>query len=140
MEYLPFHLALPVTNVDTTTAFYRQILKCEIGRSSYNWVDINFYGHQITFQERSKVVVEATHAHQNGVGPVAHFGVVLPWEAWHETVAQFEQAGVAFMIEPDVVMEGQVGEQMRFFISDPDGYGIEFKSFQNPENLFRSKP
>lgn len=138
MNETSFHLALPVKDIEATTAFYTEVLKCPLGRSSYNWVDVNFYGHQITFHQRPKITIEAAQNMQKGSGPVAHFGVVLPWTTWHETVSAFQHAGVTFLIEPDVVMEGKVGEQVRFFISDPDNYGIEFKSFHNPDNLFKA--
>ncbi|MGC1206009.1 MAG: glyoxalase, partial [Flavobacteriaceae bacterium] len=41
----PFHLAIPVHNLQTCRAFYRDTLGCEEGRSSDHWVDFNFFGH-----------------------------------------------------------------------------------------------
>ena len=43
----PFHLAFPVHDIAAARAFYGDILGCPEGRSSPDWVDFNFYGHQI---------------------------------------------------------------------------------------------
>ena len=138
MTTMRFHLALPVRDIKATRTFYETVLNCAIGRSSYNWIDVNFYGNQITFQERPDVQVEAANKRQNGSGPIAHFGVILPWKDWHEHVADFQERELPFMIEPGLAMEGLPGEQKRFFLFDPNGYGIEFKAFEDPEAVFRS--
>ena len=38
----PFHLALPVVDLDASRRFYIDILGCHIGRSALRWLDINF--------------------------------------------------------------------------------------------------
>ena len=43
----PFHLAFPVHDLAEARRFYGEILGCPEGRSSGEWVDFNFYGHQI---------------------------------------------------------------------------------------------
>lgn len=43
----PFHIAIPVHDLDASRAFYGGLLKCEEGRSSKTWIDWNFYGHQL---------------------------------------------------------------------------------------------
>jgi len=35
----PFHLAIPVNNLEENRVFYRDTLGCEEGRSSEHWVD-----------------------------------------------------------------------------------------------------
>ena len=42
----PFHLAIPVTDLELNRTFYREILGCSEGRSSDQWVDFNFFCHQ----------------------------------------------------------------------------------------------
>ena len=44
----PFHLAFPVRSITKTIDWYIKILGCTIGRKSENWVDFNFFGHQIS--------------------------------------------------------------------------------------------
>ena len=43
----PFHLAFPVHDLDAARAFYRDVLGCDEGRSSADWIDFDLYGHQI---------------------------------------------------------------------------------------------
>ena len=42
-----FHLAFPVKNLEESRRFYGEILGCEEGRSSEQWIDFNLFGHQI---------------------------------------------------------------------------------------------
>src|ERR1051325_174541 len=42
-----FHLAFPVRDLAEARAFYGQLLGCREGRSSDEWVDFDFFGHQI---------------------------------------------------------------------------------------------
>ena len=43
----PFHLAIPVSDLEESVAFYKGILELEPGRSSDKWADFNFFGHQL---------------------------------------------------------------------------------------------
>ena len=43
----PFHLAFPVDDLAAARDFYGNLLGCSEGRSSSEWIDFNFYGHQI---------------------------------------------------------------------------------------------
>ncbi|GAA4500528.1 VOC family protein [Gluconacetobacter tumulicola] len=43
----PFHLAFPVRDIAEARAFYGELLGCPEGRSAPDWVDFDFYGHQI---------------------------------------------------------------------------------------------
>ena len=44
---IPFHLAFPVRDIAEARAFYGELLGCPEGRSAPEWVDFDFYGHQI---------------------------------------------------------------------------------------------
>ncbi|MBT4868683.1 MAG: glyoxalase, partial [Polaribacter sp.] len=39
----PFHLAIPVQNLEICRTFYRDTLRCKEGRSDTHWVDFNFF-------------------------------------------------------------------------------------------------
>ena len=56
----PFHLAIPVSNLETCRTFYRDVLECKEGRSSNHWVDFNFFGHQLVlhYQENKQKTPE----------------------------------------------------------------------------------
>ncbi|MFN0313729.1 MAG: VOC family protein [Burkholderiales bacterium] len=131
-----FHLAFPVTSLDKARAFYGGLLGCPEGRSSDQWVDFDFHGHQIV----AHLSPEAGHHETNLVDgdnvPVRHFGLVLPMQEWHEMARKLTQAGVRFIIEPHVRFKGQPGEQATMFFLDPCGNALEFKAFEKPEMLF----
>ena len=43
----PFHLAIPVDDLEAARGFYGDLFGCEEGRSSDHWIDYNFFGHQL---------------------------------------------------------------------------------------------
>jgi extradiol dioxygenase family protein len=67
---------------------------------------------------------------------VRHFGVILPWDAWHSLADRLRQAGVRFVIEPGIRFAGQVGEQATMFLLDPAGNALEFKTFRDMGRIF----
>ena len=134
---MPFHLAIPVNDVATCRAFYRDVMGCEEGRSSENWVDFDFYGHQLVIHYKPS---DHTEEHSNEVDghnvPVPHFGVVLEWDTWTELSESLKSKGIQFVIEPYIRFEGEVGEQATMFFLDPSGNALEFKAFKNIDQLF----
>lgn len=135
----PFHLAFPVHDLDQARAFYRNLLGCAEGRSSNEWIDFDFYGHQIVAHLALATVrpdvgnqVDGKHV------PVPHFGAVLPMEEWQALATRLQQAGVDFVIEPHIRFQGQVGEQATMFFYDPSHNAIEIKGFADMGQLFAS--
>ncbi len=134
----PFHLAIPVDNLELCRTFYRNILGCEEGRSSKLWVDFNFFGHQLVIHYKPKEGHESTHT--NPVDgkhvPVPHFGVVLAWNDFQTLAKQLEQKNINFVIEPYIRFEGELGEQATMFFNDPSGNALEFKAFKDMTQIF----
>lgn len=134
----PFHIAIPVHNLDECRTFYREVLECEEGRSSDHWVDFNLFGHQLVIHFKPKK--EAAELHHNPVDghdvPVPHYGVVLPWVTFQTFAKQLRSKGIEFIIEPYVRFKGQPGEQATMFFKDPAGNALEFKAFQDMGQLF----
>lgn len=133
----PFHLAIPVHNLEECRKFYREILDCEEGRSSDHWVDFNFFGHQLVIhlQAKSTEKVEVKPVDGKEV-PVPHFGVVIPWEKFSQLSDQLREKRVAFIIEPYIRFKGAPGEQATMFFLDPAGNALEFKAFKDADQLF----
>ena len=133
----PFHLAFPVTSLAKARAFYGDLLGCPEGRASDEWVDFNFYGHQIVAHLSPN---EAGHHATNEVDshnvPVRHFGMVLSMTQWEELAQKLRKAGTQFVIEPYIRFKGEVGEQATMFLLDPCGNALEFKAFADPSRLF----
>ena len=132
----PFHLAFPVHDLGAARRFYGELMGCPEGRSSDEWVDFNFYGHQIVAhlspQECGNVRKSAVDGH--GV-PVRHFGIVLPMKDWEALAARLK-GKVEFVIEPYVRFEGLPGEQATMFFLDPSGNAVEVKAFKDINRLF----
>lgn len=136
-ELTPFHIAIPVHNLEESRSFYRDILNCEEGRSSDHWVDFNFFGHQLVIHYKEKVHQDLPTNSVDGKNvPVPHYGVVLPWTIFQEFGEMLKAKDVAFIIEPYIRFEGKVGEQATMFFMDPAGNALEFKSFKDMGQLF----
>jgi extradiol dioxygenase family protein len=138
MTLQPFHLAIPVHNLEECRTFYRDTLGLEEGRSSDHWVDFNFFGHQLVIHYKEKETTEA--AGSNPVDgkdvPVPHFGVVLDMDTFWKFSEKLKNKNITFIIEPYIRFKGQVGEQATMFFKDPSGNALEFKAFENEDQLF----
>ena len=133
----PFHLAFPVTNLETARAFYGGVLGCPEGRSSADWVDFDFYGHQIVAHLCVSMDASSASSEVDGHGvPVRHFGMVLTMTDWEALASKLKALDTKFIIEPYIRFKGEPGEQATLFFLDPFGNAIEFKAFQNPQSLF----
>ena len=84
-----FHLAFPVRDLSEARAFYGDLLGCPEGRSSDDWVDFDFFGHQIVAHLSPK---ESGHKAHNDVDgdqvPVRHFGTILSMNEWKKLAAR----------------------------------------------------
>ena len=137
MPSVPFHLALPVRDLEAARTFYVDLLGCSVGRESATWIDFNFFGHQVTTHLSSEAPrPAATNPVDGKQVPVRHFGVILDWDAWQALAERLTQAGVSFLIEPYIRFRGQVGEQATMFLLDPSQNGLEFKAFRDREQIF----
>jgi uncharacterized protein len=133
-----FHLALPVTDLDATRDFYEQVLGCSPGREAERWVDLDFFGHQLVlhlveYEDHPALVTNAVDDH---AVPAGHFGPVLEWSEWEALAARLRAQGVEFVIDPYLRFEGKAGEQGTFFVKDPSGNHLEFKTFRDISMLF----
>jgi extradiol dioxygenase family protein len=134
----PFHLAIPVRDLAEARAFYGTLLGCREGRSSSRWVDFDFFGHQLVAHLSPEECRDAAANEVDGKQvPVRHFGVVLLWEEYPPVADRLREAGVPFLIEPYTRFADEPGEQATFFVLDPSGNALEFKSFRDPDALFR---
>ena len=135
----PFHLAIPVKNLELCRNFYRKVLQCNEGRSDAHWVDFDFFGHQLVLHEKASGDTDAEKSYNPVDGqqvPVPHFGVVLEWDTWHQLKDSICDKKIQFVIEPYIRFAGKPGEQATMFFLDPEGNALEFKSFKDPTRLF----
>ncbi len=135
-----FHYAFPVDDLDAARQFYGGLLGCSEGRSSEILVDFNLYGHQIVAHKVKDGPSEAaTNPVDKDHVPVPHFGLVLQMEDWKDLARRLTSKGVKFVIEPKIRFEGEIGEQATMFLMDPAGNALEFKGFDDFENVFASE-
>ena len=133
----PFHLAIPVENLEECRKFYNEILNCSEGRSSKQWVDFNFFGHQLVIHQVEALIKKETNPVDGKDVPIPHFGVVLEWNQWVKLSDELSNKNINFIIKPYVRFKGEAGEQATMFFLDPSGNALEFKAFKNINQLFQ---
>ena len=133
----PFHLAIPVSNINKSKTFYIDLLGCNIGRYSETWIDLDFFGHQLVLHESkvvNKIITNDVDLHKV---PIPHFGVILNWDDWHLLSKNIKNK-IQFIIEPHIRFKNKVGEQATMFFLDPDQNAIEFKAFKDDSQIFEN--
>ncbi len=132
-----FHLAFPVDDLAASRRFYGEILGCPEGRSSEHWIDFDLKGHQIVAHLNPDASEDAVkNAVDGDAVPVPHFGLILEWADWEDLAERVRAAGYTFVIEPRVRFQGEAGEQGTFFVRDPAGNALEFKTFKDDAQVF----
>lgn len=132
-----FHLAFPVHDIERTRDFFVNALGCSVGREAERWIDFDFHGHQISAHLVDDNEAATTNAVDGKQVPVRHFGLILEWSDWEALADRLRTANVEFLIEPYARFKGEPGEQGTFFVLDPSGNALEFKTFRNDDDIFR---
>jgi extradiol dioxygenase family protein len=134
---LPFHIAFPVHDIAVARQFYGELLGCTEGRSTAEWVDFDFYGHQVVAHlSPEETGVSPTNKVDGHGVPVRHFGALLHLDQWQALAARLKAVGTEFIIEPYIRFKGEPGEQATMFFLDPSGNALEFKAFADLSMLF----
>ena len=108
----PFHLSLPVTDIDIAKKFYVGVFQCSIGRYCDRWVDFDFFGHQLTIHlaELAQDDFRSNNVDGHNI-PVRHFGLVLDWDIWHDIKDRLFARDVTFVVKPHIRFKDMPGEQ-----------------------------
>ena len=133
-----FHLAFPVHDLEIAREFYSNILGCKIGRESKKWIDFNLYGHQIVahLSPQDCMVVNTNSVEKDEI-PCRHFGIILDWNSWESLQNKLNKKKYKFLIKPKIRFKSKPGEQGTFFINDPSGNTLEFKTFKHDSMVFK---
>ena len=135
METL-FHISLPCNDVKATEKFYKNVIGASVGRSNDNWVDINLFGHQLTFTNAGKFNFNnPNYVFEGKILPSFHLGVILNKEIWKNMYAKL-MAEKFELVTKTKFLQDKTGEHFAFFIKDPNDYMIEFKCFNDPKDIF----
>lgn len=134
-----FHLALPCLDLNDTYYFYNNIIQAKPGRSGERWIDIDLFGHQITFALAGSFNFEyRNYRFDDYVLPAFHFGVIMLKKEWHALYDRLIQLDLEITSEV-TYLEDKSGEQYSYFVQDPNGYMVEFKTFKDQREIFGKK-
>ncbi len=129
-------MSLPCASISKTKDFYVDLLGAEMGRNSTQWMDINLFGNQITFIKAGEFNFSfKPYKFENIVLPSFHFGVIVDKETWDLLYKRLEVSAYVFTTEA-TFLKDKKGEHISFFIQDPNGHTVEFKSFRNHRDMF----
>lgn len=134
---IPFHLAFSVKNIEATKKFYVDVLGGTVTKSTGHWLNVNFFGHQLSIHENPQMKSDRkTITVEDKEVPLHHFGVILKKSDWEILAKKLKKLKIKFLIDPKLKHEKQVCEQAIMFLKDPSGNGIEFKCFTDPKHIF----
>ena len=117
-------------DLEEARTFYVDVLGCTAGRERDGWIDVWFYGLQLTLQERPEEVLPEE---QRGV---RHFGVALHRQELDALVARLDDAGVRWLSPLRTDDPGTEREQTKAKLLDPSGNAIELKSYADPSAAY----
>ncbi|WP_299103951.1 VOC family protein [uncultured Tenacibaculum sp.] len=131
-----FHISLPCINLEDTVSYYKNDLGLTIGRSSSNWVDVNLFGSQLTFVTIEEFKFECPmYLLDKEELPSFHFGVVLNNDEWDDVYDRINRWSIDTIIKR-TFFKDKSGEHNSFFVKDPNGYYLEFKTFKLHDEIF----
>ncbi len=129
-------MSLPCTSISKTEDFYVDVIGAGLGRHSSRWLDINLFGNQITFTKSGDFNFSyRSYKFEDSVLPAFHFGVIVDRKIW-QTLYQRLMASEYEITTEVTFLKDKVGEHVSFFIQDPNGHMVEFKSFENEKEMF----
>ena len=117
------HLSIPVHDLRQAQDFYVETLGCQAARTRPEFVDVWFFGMQITLQDRPD-----ERAPARTVGS-RHFGVTLGRGDFDDMVARLHEHEVEWVVPVSTDDPGTPVEQTKTKIADPSGNVIEFKTY-----------
>jgi len=116
----PFHLSFVVPELRLTEDFYVNFLGCKKGRDTGEWIDIIFFGHQLTLHQETETMKAKS---------IDHFGVILSKVEWLSISEKVKGANITFELLPSEKLNKDNSESGKFIIKDPAGNLLEFKFY-----------
>jgi extradiol dioxygenase family protein len=121
------HLSMPVRDIEEARDFYVGTLGCQAARRRDDFIDVWFFGLQLTLHDRPDEVTELVP------GGSRHFGVTLGHEEFHQLVDRLEKSAVEWVVPVTTDGVGLLTEQTKAKIVDPSGNVIEIKTYRDVE-------
>lgn len=117
----PFHLSLLSPDLVAQRRFYVDVLGARVTRLTDASVDLDFFGHQVTFNL-------ARAAPPLDYGQM-HFGAIVPFEVFVALRARLRDAAATFVVEPTEQAAGSPDARWKMVVRDPSGYAVELKAY-----------
>ena len=125
------HLSIVVADLDESRHFYVDVLGCRPGRAHATWMDVWFFGLQLTLHQQPEQVLPP------GLQGKRHFGVTLDAVEFDALVARVRaEPGVRWVAAVSTDYAGTVRQQTKGKLVDPSGNVIELKTYVDPEAAF----
>jgi extradiol dioxygenase family protein len=116
-----FHLSFVVPELRVAEAFYVNFLGCKKGRDTGQWIDIMFFGHQLTLHQETALIKAQS---------IDHFGIILEKAQWLSIAQKVEFENMPFILSPNEKINADNSESGKFIIKDPASNLIEFKFYK----------
>jgi extradiol dioxygenase family protein len=128
MAAATLHLSLPVDDLAAARRFYEDAFGCRVGRVRDQWIDVWFFGLQLTLQTRP---AEVQPPAEQGC---RHFGVVLDdADAFWALVERLQAHDVTWLAEPAAHEAAELSGKVGGKLADPAGNVIEIKHYADPD-------
>ncbi|MGB2349674.1 MAG: bleomycin resistance protein, partial [Flavobacteriaceae bacterium] len=72
---------------------------------------------------------------EGNILPSFHYGVIIKRQEWQKLFKKLSYTAIE-IIDQTCFLKNKKGEHVSFFVKDPNGYVLEFKSFKNNEETF----
>lgn len=133
-----FHYAFKVKDIESTRNFYVDILGCKEGRSTTTWIDFDFFDNRLSAHISDNFPELDYCGKVDGISvPIPHFGCLLDMDVFVRIQKKLESEKIDFVVELQKRYQGKIDEQLTMFIFDFSGNPLEFKSFSNPDEIFK---
>jgi extradiol dioxygenase family protein len=119
----PFHLSMFAKDLGETKHFYIDLIGAKLAHeSNEGWINIEWFGHQLTFHEKLDMQIKQKNDF--------HWGFNLPLDQFNSLAEKIRTSPeLNFELEPTRKSEGTDIERIKMYFKDPNGHLIEVKHF-----------
>jgi extradiol dioxygenase family protein len=117
------HLSLPVRDLSEADDYYVGVLGCHVARRRADFIDVWFFGLQLTLHDRPDEVTGLVP------GGSRHFGVTLGPDEFAALAARLDENGAQWLVPVTTDDAGLPTEPTKAKLVDPSGHVIEIKTY-----------
>ncbi len=127
-----FHLAIPSHDLERAEEFYIEGMGAEKARRYDDRLTMNFFGDQIVCHK-----TDAEEIDEEVTMYPRHFGMTVTEEDDFDALIDNAKTNdLSFFQEPMIRFEGEGDEHRTFFLQDPSNNLLEFKWYNNPDQMY----